>query len=286
MVRIRVYNINLRSEGKPRKFGGKMECMAKWIFEKDIEDERKWDIIGLNECYGQKVKSGMKTWHVKILMPCRDITTQMSENYLWNPKCLDYHLRIRENLINSPNLANQFGDAGFIARSTTFEPARGSIGAYLGIGNSSRYGLIGIRLRFLETRKILPFYSLHMPTKETSKYNRKSCIKTIIKTIKMNWVHGDLTPLVVGDFNFYAPYEKSSEIDEELHRMMEVDFHPVHLDYDENSIDQVWTGKEGNFFQSSGRLSAVSYEKWSKIKDKWSGRKTDHSGRITEFEVP
>lgn len=155
-------------------------------------------------------------------------------------------------------MGNQYEDVAILANRDVFEIDPGTDYITETHGPSgwgrTKCGLIGIRLRIKGTDYILPFHTVHLSTKESGRGRQKASCKDIIRIVKDNWVNGDLTPVLVGDFNFAK--NKAPEV----YNIMNEYFTEVGMNFGEDEIEHIWVGKKEKFSGEIGELIAIDYD--------------------------
>lgn len=272
MVRISIRNINFKQKNpyihdsenrKPAKidFQKRLINIAKLTaeFDNQRKNGRRVDIFALCECWNRRI-DGEKVAR-KIM--CNDHTTGKD---VWTEECFydkwKEHLDpIKQNRSNNP-VHGQFGDAALLASSHRFELIEDYIKTTIDQGKTW-HEMIGGRIRIKTTKFILPIYSTHLMTQnnDANIKRQKKALRIIIDTVRNNWRTNDLTPVIVGDFNFYITKKISGE-NTIRGNIMEKDFYEIGHYFDHRFIEHFWVGKSSSFPDAGGFLKPVegSYE--------------------------
>jgi hypothetical protein len=146
----------------------------------------------------------------------------------------------------------QHGEIAIIARREKFEHTGSQVMTkrlgYKWFGTVRRH-VLGVRLTIKETGHVLPFFSTHITSFEDEWYTRdqaKAQLEDLNSAIRHWWKRGDLTPIVVGDFN-------SHHWDREDWGIMERNFTLVQEARNQpGGIEHIWIGRRDRFKGSSG----------------------------------
>lgn len=122
---------------------------------------------------------------------------------------------------------------------------------------------------------VLPFFSTHLSTAETKPLNRTKMVGDLIRRVHEWHRPGDLTPVVVGDFNF----DRTSK----LWDRMAVHFQEISLAPSEMGIDHVWVGRRQSF---PGAIGAVSWNSRKRQQGFKSPSLSDHPAVYVEVQPP
>jgi len=227
---------------------------------------RSWDLIGLSGAYSKF--QGTFVTLKEMSHPCRcynaghpgwtageKLTARCLANYLQKKKGWKHGIRPKIDI------NHQKGEIGLIAREGKFELLDGLVYQKL-LGRTwfgtVRRRVLGTRLRIKDTGHILPFYATHISSGAqsfppgTSANNSTKQIRDLVSAIKNWWHPGDLTPIVVGTFNF-----KRGTV---CYDIMSRDFDEAGHNCGYNGIEQVWIGKEPSFPGARGRMEVVRHE--------------------------
>lgn len=274
MVNIRVYNINLLKDCRNDQYSGKLEFLATLIHDRDNLDLKTWDILGLNECWFNYDGKRNRTIVGKKI----PLKGSLIDSFrCFTPDCLHRYFQNIDDIYADTNIYTQKGCVGYLARSNRFTVENGMVvHGLMGNRKQTKYSIVGTRLRLKNTGKILPFYCVHLPTDEGNLYK---CVEFLKIFIASWWVQGDLTPLILGDFNFY----KKNAL---LQSMMEGSFHAVHLLFGHDIKEHVWVGREDKFNSSVGKLEAISFNFLDEFTNIWDPCKSDYPIPIVEFQEP
>lgn len=281
---INIYNANLKKWDPPvskDEYAGRVKNIARKIAEKDNNRRRAGNLFGLVEAYWEDTGWWTKT-NIKKPIPCPQNggeIEQYTHDCFYNKwlQFLDEGLK-RDQI---GGFGEQWGDVAILATSNIFELESGTnyIKERIGPGGWHRlkYKLIGARLRLKGTNFVLPFYVVHLNTQSHDGGRQTSSCKDIRRIVKDNWVRGDLTPIVVGDFNFpsdHFPYGIMSE-----------DFYEVGINYGYDDIEHIWIGKEASFPGTIGALRAINYDDGDEFDDD-AVNLTDHNIPYVELILP
>lgn len=211
---VRVYNINIRMSWPD--YAGRVGRAGTMMAVKDNERERTANLFVLTEAFSEPSREvdGLSTGLLAFLglpvvvtyqipkarpVPCGGVTG-------WTHECLyegwigglDPALREEQG----GAFGGQHGEVAVMAETSGFERASTEIveeNICSGIA-ARRKTLIGVRLRIKGTDDVLPVYAVHLVAGPS--WRQRWCVEDLLVAIQRHWVHGDLTPLVIGDFNF------------------------------------------------------------------------------------
>lgn len=289
---INIYNVNLRwiASTPGRDFARRLKNIALTIAELDNLRGKAGNLFGFSEAYHTTEAEGWILFYKSIpgLIPCPLNGSQNQDtthhcffcNWFW---ALNAKLRDREGETLGA-FGHQCGEVAILARRDIFEMVSRSHFITADIGPSAwgpfdwgarRRYLIGARLQIKGTKYVLPFYSVHLSA--TKRYQKDECLK-IIEIVKENWVPGDLTPVVVGDFNF-------STKDKEQYEVMNKHFSEVGISYGCDSIEHIWVGREVKFPNNAGALRTKDYQYYREFND-FAANLTDHPIPYAELVFP
>lgn len=250
---ISIHNINL-GHGEfdkipPVEFAERIRVTGDQIVEDVKAGKTSWDILGLNECFAKKTRKIGGIWCDKYYkektVPCLVTNTQS-----YTASCLSSFLTAGfGNNVN--NYSFQEGEVGTVANGKLFdviEEKAWRIGKRPLLCELRRQ-VVGTRLRINSTGHILPFFSTHISS-DASK--REDQIRHLIAAIKELWQPGDLTPIVVGDFNYWITQDK----------WMGAEFDEVGLLFGHDRTEHIWIGKESSFPGASGAMEIMDYQEF------------------------
>lgn len=236
---VSIHNINLgECEQSVDRYAPRLGNIA----DKVASDlSHPWDLIGLNEC-SAKVVGTVDVHYEKRTIPCR-----ASGKRLLSVECFDAHLRNGK----ATDIVFQGGECGVVASSQKFELADFVVRhALLGnrLPNTKRRDVVGSRLRIKGEGYALPFYSTHISYYTGFPPDQARVqLEHLVKKIRGWWIKGDLTPVVVGDFNSHGWGSKHWSI-------MKYYFEQVKGEL-EGKIEHVWIGKRHRFRGSCGNVT-------------------------------
>lgn len=273
--RIAVYNINLGNTNfdniPAEEFANRIVSVGNQIIERTSSGMSSWDLIGLNECFARKVNKHGFFWcdryYSEKNVPCQPTNTES----LTAPCLASYLTFTSGNNIN--NYSFQLGEVGIVAMGELMVPIESKAWR---IGNRPlpcklRRQLVGTRFRINTTGHILPFFSTHIGPDDM----KKKQLEDLVSDIKDWWKPGDLTPVVVGDFNMYKSWDE--------YNLMSQNFDEVGALFGKDRTEQIWIGKENSFPGSSGKMKAVRYEIFDSSTPTHS---FDHPATYAELETP
>lgn len=289
---INIYNANLSGIASTpgRDFARRLKNIALTIAELDNMRGKAGNLFGFSEAYHTTTGGRLSRFQESIpgLIPCPLNGTQNQDTTHHCFFCnwfgaLNAKLRDREGETLGA-FGHQCGEVAILARRDIFEMVSGSDFITANIGppawgpfdwGSRRRYLIGARLQVKGTKYVLPFYSVHLSG--IKRYQKDECRK-IIEIVKDNWVEGDLTPVVVGDFNF-------STKDKDQYKVMNKHFSEVGISYGQDSIEHIWVGREVKFPKNVGALRTKDFQYYREFND-FSANLTDHPISYAELEFP
>ena len=268
-VRCAIHTINLNMAYDviySEDFAERVETIANLLLKDLDSGNRSWDLIGLSGAYSKR--QGTFVTLKEMSHPCNcynaghpgwtageKLTTRCIANYLQKKKGWT------DGVGPKIDIKHQKGEIGLIARDEKFEVLDGVVYKKL-LGKTwfgkARKRVLGTRLHIKDTGHILPFYStrigpgVHSFSPRTSANNKTKQVRDLVSAIKKWWHPGDLTPVVVGTFNF----KRSTA----CYDIMRKDFDEVGHIYGYDGIEQVWIGKETSFPGARGRMEVVCYE--------------------------
>jgi len=247
-------------------FAGRLDTIANLLLRDLDSGNRSWDLIGLSGAYSKR--QGTFVTLKEMSHPCRcynaghpgwtageKLTTRCLASYLQKKKGWT------DEVVPKIDVNHQKGEIGLIARQEKYDVLDGVVYKKL-LGRTwfgiARKRVLGTRLRIKDTGHILPFYATHISSgvqpfrPGTSANNTTKQVRDLVSAIKNWWHPGDLTPIVVGTFNFKRGTR--------CYDIMSKDFDEVGHNYGYDGIEQVWIGKETSFPGARGRMEAVRYE--------------------------
>jgi len=252
---ISIWNINIKKTGSKKDYGERVRNIAQEITEIDNSSNRKSELFGLVEAF-YRVEGWLTKNHMreKILCPNDNAEVYTHECFyrIWSS--------------NTGALGDQYGDVSILANKNIFQLESGTNYIKRTIGPTGRtwiqYKLIGARLRIIGTDYVLPFYTVHLPTRNAwrAEQRQKQCGEDIVKIVKNNWIRGDLTPIVVGDFNFTRTIRKPPFGPYEPYYIMEEYFNEIGWTLcGRDDIELIWVGKREKFPGAIGELRAIDF---------------------------
>jgi hypothetical protein len=268
-VRCAIHTINLNMAYDvidSENFARRLDTIANLLLRDLDSGNRSWDLIGLSGAYSKR--QGTFVTLKEMSHPCRcynaghpgwtagkKLTTRCLASYLQKKKGWT------DEVVPKIDINHQKGEIGLIAREEKYDVLDGVVYKKL-LGRTwfgmARKRVLGTRLRIKDTGHILPFYATHISSgvqpfhPGTSANNTTKQVRDLVSAIKNWWHPGDLTPIVVGTFNFKRGTR--------CYDIMSKDFDEVGHNYGYDRIEQVWIGKETSFPGALGRMEAVRYE--------------------------
>jgi hypothetical protein len=210
----------------------------------------RWDLIGLNEAFAHREGDFVfgVGWNIRYVAD--EIDCRETRSTILTTLCFNAHLR---NSSMPRDWTDQKGEVGIIARSDIFTKTLGGnhrnlSSAASGLAGRVRRNLLGHRFMIKAQGYVLPFYSTHLTGKRVGE------LDDLLDAMKDWWQPGDLTPVLVGDFNFDSG-------EPELFARMTNYFTLVGAgEGANNSIEQIWVGKPDKFPGSVGAMRMVRFE--------------------------
>jgi hypothetical protein len=159
--------------------------------------------------------------------------------------------------------------------------------------------IVGGRFRLKRTGQILPFYSTHVVPnivwytgppyggnreRHSGGGRQVKQSEAIVELVRRNFKDGDLTPLVVGDFNF-----STAQADQlEAYGVMDECFWEIGHSLGRVGIEHFWVGRESSFPANGGVLRLVegSYHAHAADFDDQAVDFTDHACPYVELAIP
>lgn len=177
-------------------------------------------------------------------------------------------------------LGRQYGEVAVLAGMSDFELASAEVveeAICPGIGGALKKTLVGLRLRIKETGDVLPVYAAHLVAGPA--WRQRRCVGDLVESVKRHWVRGDLTPLVVGDFNF------TSNAQESYGRMADHFTETLRSVSGHDGIEHAWVGEptSPHFPDNAGALVPLRGT-WDQGEE-FNYRK-DGEERLTDHDVP
>jgi len=259
-------------EESTAQYAKRLENVAGKLLAKDATAGISWDLIGLCEGYFNMDSSILgAAHHDRAPIPCPPTGSQ-----IFTPACFD-------TLLSGGQLQNfsyQAGDAGVVARSSRFELIGDPVNEKIGMTapRTLRYRVVGGRFKIIGTPFILPFFSVHIAVADTPSAVRRSQLNDLLRVVDEEWREGDLTPVIVGDFNMRSgsalyPIMASrySEVGKSLNNR--------------NGIEHIWVGSEASFCQNGGSLRTIAYQDYPDFNDD-AVKFTDHPVVWARFALP
>jgi hypothetical protein len=226
------------------------------------DSARQWDLIGLNECFAKRTG----TYDVNYVE--QEFVCLETNCCKLAAECFDAGLRAG----SSSDLFFQKGEIGIVARNEKFERADDHVMTKrLGyrMFNTLRRHVLGVRLTVKETGHVIPFFSTHISAFEDKWWTRdqhRVQLEDLVSAIRQWWKRGDLTPIVVGDFNSDVSWN------DEDWAIMEEDFSLVEEATEargpRGGIEHIWIGRRNRFKGSSGSFIVDRGEYLRDFKDK------------------
>ncbi|UCE08230.1 MAG: hypothetical protein JSW07_09505, partial [bacterium] len=210
---------------------------------KKIANELKkkvwWNLIGLQELRA-KAHQYLPPWIGNIEFTAQDIPC-------YGQMTMPVRCFAAELYGSFETVADQAGEIGFIANSAFFELVPGSVRSeHIGEKKNDVIWrrVVGARFRHKVTGNIIPFYSTHISN--TDDPDRLSSeISDLVAKVRSFHQPGDLTPVIVGDFNCHHWISKHRvAMNEHFMEVSEV-----------NSIDQTYVGRPQSFPNAVGYLT-------------------------------
>lgn len=244
-VTISIYNMNIKKQkNKPKEwYAQRVNNVAQLAARKDNDRSKTANIFGISEAY-YKVEGGWTKHHKRGKIPCINLGD------VYTHECLIHHwLNSLNSRFNIPQdfTGEQYGDVALVASGNIFDTnninfIKRKIGS--GGGRSIQYKIIGAKIPIKRTNYVLPFYSVHLPTKSAENKHKKCC-KDIVKITRSNWNAGDLPPVIVGDFNF-------NKQDTDQWSIMSEYYDEVgDMNGNYKHIELIWIGKRSKFSGAS-----------------------------------
>jgi hypothetical protein len=207
-----------------------------------------WGLIGLQELLSNRACLG-------------DVTPQ--------PVCLSGYTLIPHPLKCGPNndwilpadclrqamqqasVMAQFGENGYLGSSARVRlvPASGKSLTFAATqaGGINRH-VMGARFEIVGTNLILPFYSVHTSNAKNGQERPRKELEEMMKAIHKWQQPGDLTPVLVGDFN-------CAQLSGRGRQVIYEHFYPASQDV--NVVDVIWVGRPQVFPGSAGALRRI-----------------------------
>jgi hypothetical protein len=282
---IAVYNMNLWvGEERPdaeyaRRLKNITDTLHADAIRYDLLPLFDWSLFGLNECHSHRESGrwGWNTHYVADPIPCCESCPEAM-----TPECLDRDLR---NSVGTVDYAQQYGEIGVVAIAPDVSGSAGFTPRELHHDNfgtkwfgTVRRTVFGGRFSVANTDYILPLYSTHISTGQTSDRNRSDQLDGLVDAIKEWWVPGDLTPVLVGDFNSDTYTHDQWDILREC-------FTEVGPLFYQTMIENVWIGRLDAFPEASGQLIPIRCLMLREFSD-GHVNVSDHEVPYTEFLTP
>jgi hypothetical protein len=257
------------------------------IAERDSARGKTGDLFALQEAhYEKKLQLWPPTFGNRL--ESRRITCPDSGQLVWTAECLFSVWKTRLATALVPTVGNpvqtQTGDCAVLGHdrfiSASMDHVNSTIGRDATWGENQRF-IVGARFLLTGGRGVLPFYSVHVVPKSGGPRQVKQCID-VVRIVHDNFLEGDLTPLVVGDFNFSRAGDPNG-----AYPTMDRDFYEAGDRVGESAIEHCWVGRESSFPSNGGVLRLVegSYEH-NRDFDDGGANLTDHPCPYVEFELP
>ena len=236
-----------------------------------------WGLIGLNEALATRVNDVLGVgWDVHYRaesIPCVE-----TGQTILTTTCFAAHLQEIGTTGALNSWTGQRGEVGIVAHSDIFDPpvevmhAR-LISAKEGLLGRVRRDVLGVRLIVKADGYILPFYSTHLTGRRSGE------TRDLINVVLDQWKPGDLTPIVVGDFNFASDetnrFALMSEYFELVGRNSNAGSH----------IEHIWIGKQSKFLGSIGVVRVLGYDHWTAFNNP-AADLSDHAVPIAFVTLP
>lgn len=314
-----VWNLNIQNQTSDQS--RRIFNVAKEVAAIDSQRGRASDLFAFQEAHYTKDYSWLPPWGVKfkprkVLCYENDQGAQ-SDGFTdrlwrlmvegeWSSECFFDTWKRHLSPTFAPTVGNavhhQYGDCSVLGNDQfmTVIPVpfqERSLGQLLSnsdyffgnIGNSE-FGrlqrvIVGGRFQLHGSSDVLPFYSTHLePDGEQFSSTRIRQVfqsKDVVSFVLNNFKEGDVTPLVVGDFNF------SSASNPDAYDVMNDSFWEVGHSLGGSGVEHFWVGRETSFPTNGGvlRLVPESYDLNAFLNDE-AVDFTDHVCPYVELEIP
>jgi hypothetical protein len=195
---ISIWNINLARPGGKADFHRRLGNIATLVAQKDNTRGKQGDIFALIETFYNK--SG---WWTKRFDPAKITCSSGGDSKdVWTAECFfDKWKTALSGRVGGTPVHQQFGDVAYLTHDGVLTPLGQPFKKELGSSGwweQLRYA-VGNRFRISNGGQILPFYAAHISPTRSRQYEQ---CRQLISFVKNNFVAGDLTPVIVGDFNF------------------------------------------------------------------------------------
>lgn len=280
-TKIAVWNINLCDNKKchdgQMSYAGQIGHIADTVVSLSglKNPPLKWDLIGLSEAFAHRKGDWIfgVGWNIRYVAD--EIKCHETANSILTIPCFDSHLR---NSAVPEDWSDQRGEVGLLANSDVFTKSLGGYHRNLstavsGLAGRVRRDLLGHRFIIKSQGYVLPFYSTHLTGERLGE------LEDLLDAITDWWQAGDLTPLVVGDFNFSAGSPS-------LFGKMSEYFTLIGTGSGaSNRIEQIWVGKTEKFPGSLGAIQEARWEYLTEFRDV-AADLSDHAVPYAELKTP